>query len=157
MSGGVDIRPFPNNWDMSKRLGEYADNPELWEKTAVTNQLYLIKPNSLAITFDCGTDDFFYKVNCILHDKMVERNIPHDFTARPGGIPRSIGQTQYSIICCFLAIILRRQTLHSKPYKTKAKALCDSPLERGKGCVIRGRRAHPCSRTALLAPSQEGN
>lgn len=85
MSGGVDIRPFPNNWDMSKRLGEYADNPELWEKTAVTNLLYLIKPNSLAITFDCGTDDFFYKVNCILHDKMVERNIPHDFTARPGG------------------------------------------------------------------------
>jgi S-formylglutathione hydrolase FrmB len=84
MSGGVDIRPFPNNWDMAKRLGEYAQNPDVWEKNTVTNMLYLIKPKSLAITFDCGVDDFFYKVNCILHDKMVERNIPHDFTARPG-------------------------------------------------------------------------
>jgi S-formylglutathione hydrolase FrmB len=84
MSGGVDIRPFPNNWDMAKRLGTYAENPDNWEKNTVTNMLYLIKPNSLAITFDCGTDDFFYRVNCILHDKMVERNIPHDFTSRPG-------------------------------------------------------------------------
>jgi len=84
MSGGVDIRPFPNNWDMAKRLGTYAENPDNWEKNTVTNMLYLIKPNSLAITFDCGVDDFFYRVNCILHDKMVERNIPHDFTSRPG-------------------------------------------------------------------------
>ena len=25
-SGGVDIRPFPLNWDMSKQLGEFAYN-----------------------------------------------------------------------------------------------------------------------------------
>ncbi|MES2810154.1 MAG: alpha/beta hydrolase family protein [Bacteroidota bacterium] len=84
MSGGVDIRPFPNNWDMAKRLGAYAENPEVWEKNTVTNLLYLIKPNSLAITFDCGVDDFFYKVNVQLHEKMADRNIPHDFTSRPG-------------------------------------------------------------------------
>ncbi len=23
MSGGVDIRPFPNKWDLAKRLGNY--------------------------------------------------------------------------------------------------------------------------------------
>jgi S-formylglutathione hydrolase FrmB len=27
MSGGVDIRPFPNNWDMAKQLGTYAEQP----------------------------------------------------------------------------------------------------------------------------------
>jgi S-formylglutathione hydrolase FrmB len=32
MSGGVDIRPFPNNWDMAKRLGSYAKHPERWEQ-----------------------------------------------------------------------------------------------------------------------------
>jgi S-formylglutathione hydrolase FrmB len=84
MSGGVDIRPFPKNWDMAKRLGSYAENPENWEKNTVTNMLYLLTANSLAITFDCGTDDFFFKVNNELHEKMMERNIPHDFTARPG-------------------------------------------------------------------------
>nr|WP_294795306.1 alpha/beta hydrolase-fold protein [uncultured Mucilaginibacter sp.] len=84
MSGGVDIRPFPKNWDMAKRLGDYATNPDNWEKYTVTNQLHLLTPNSLAIIFDCGTEDFFYKVNTELHDKMVERNITHDFIVRPG-------------------------------------------------------------------------
>lgn len=84
MSGGVDIRPFPKNWDMAKRLGDYATNPDNWEKYTVTNQLHLLTPNSLAIIFDCGTEDFFYKVNTELHDKMVERNIAHDFIVRPG-------------------------------------------------------------------------
>jgi S-formylglutathione hydrolase FrmB len=84
MSGGVDIRPFPKNWDLAKRLGTYAEHPENWEKNTVTNMLYLLTANSLAITFDCGVDDFFYKVNTELHEKMVERNIPHDFTVRPG-------------------------------------------------------------------------
>ncbi len=38
MSGGVDIRPFPKNWDMANRLGDYATNPDNWEKYTVTNQ-----------------------------------------------------------------------------------------------------------------------
>jgi S-formylglutathione hydrolase FrmB len=84
MSGGVDIRPFPNNWDMAKRLGKYSEKPDNWDKYTVTNQLHLLTPNSLAIIFDCGTEDFFYKVNTELHDKMLERNITHDFIVRPG-------------------------------------------------------------------------
>jgi len=85
MSGGVDIRPFPNNWDIAKRLGKYSDYPQRWEENTVTNLVYLLTPNSLAITFDCGSDDFFFKVNNELHEKLLERNIPHDFTTRPGG------------------------------------------------------------------------
>ena len=85
MSGGVDIRPFPNNWELSECLGTYAENPENWEKNTVINLVYKLSPGSLKITFDCGTDDFFYKVNCLLHEKLLERNIPHDFTVRPGG------------------------------------------------------------------------
>ncbi|MEO8887356.1 MAG: alpha/beta hydrolase family protein [Mucilaginibacter sp.] len=84
MSGGVDIRPFPNNWDMAKRLGSYAQNPDNWNKYTVINQLHLLTPNSLAIIFDCGSEDFFYKVNTELHDKLLELNIPHDFIVRPG-------------------------------------------------------------------------
>lgn len=84
MSGGVDIRPFPDNWDMSKRLGSYAQNPERWEKNTVMNMLYLIKPKSLALIIDCGVDDFFYKVNEKLHEELLLRNIPHDFISRPG-------------------------------------------------------------------------
>ncbi|MGZ3959008.1 MAG: alpha/beta hydrolase, partial [Flavisolibacter sp.] len=84
MSGGVDIRPFPENWNMSERLGNYATHPENWEKNTVINLLYLLTPKSLKLIIDCGTEDFFYRVNVNLHEKLLERNIPHDFIVRPG-------------------------------------------------------------------------
>ncbi|MCF2520454.1 alpha/beta hydrolase family protein [Dyadobacter sp. CY351] len=84
MSGGVDIRPFPNNWNMPDRLGKYADQPERWEKNTVINMLHLLTPNSLALIIDCGVDDFFFKVNEKLHEQLVYRNIPHDYLVRPG-------------------------------------------------------------------------
>ncbi|WP_167273756.1 alpha/beta hydrolase [Dyadobacter arcticus] len=84
MSGGVDIRPFPNNWDMAKKLGKYADQPERWEQNTVINMLHLLTPNALAIIIDCGTDDFFIRVNENLHEQLMYRNIPHDYIVRPG-------------------------------------------------------------------------
>lgn len=84
MSGGVDIRPFPNNWDMAKRLGTYAQEPARWESHTVINQLHLLTSKSLALMIDCGTEDFFYKVNVNLHEQLLYRNIPHDFVTRPG-------------------------------------------------------------------------
>lgn len=84
MSGGVDIRPFPNNWDIAKRLGVYAEFPERWEHNTVINLLHLLNGKDLRLIFDCGVDDFFYDANCRLHQLMVERNIPHDFISRPG-------------------------------------------------------------------------
>ena len=84
MSGGVDIRPFPNNWDMAKRLGTYAQEPARWESHTVINQLHLLTGKSLALMIDCGTEDFFYKVNVNLHEQLLYRNIPHDFVTRPG-------------------------------------------------------------------------
>jgi S-formylglutathione hydrolase FrmB len=84
MSGGVDIRSFPDNWDMAKRLGTYSEQPERWEKHSVINMLYLIKPNSLQLIIDCGTEDFFFRVNENLHQQLLMRNIPHDYISRPG-------------------------------------------------------------------------
>jgi S-formylglutathione hydrolase FrmB len=84
MSGGVDIRPFPQNWDMAARLGSYAEQPERWEKNTVINMLHLLKPNSLALLIDCGTGDFFFDVNEALHRQLMYRNIPHDYVTRPG-------------------------------------------------------------------------
>lgn len=85
MSGGVDIRPFPKNWDLPARLGSYAASPENWERHTVINMLHLLTPGSLSLIIDCGTGDFFYPVNRNLHEQLLERNIPHDFISRPGG------------------------------------------------------------------------
>ncbi|RXJ50223.1 alpha/beta hydrolase [Gelidibacter gilvus] len=84
MSGGVDIHPFPNNWDLAKRLGNYSEHPQNWETHTVINLVYKLKGDSLKLIFDCGLSDFFYDANKRLHEKLVERNIPHDYIERPG-------------------------------------------------------------------------
>ncbi len=84
MSGGVDIRPFPNNWDMKERLGEKSENPENWETHTVINQLDKLQNGGLAIIIDCGLNDFFFDVNKSLHNKLLDRKIDHDYIVRPG-------------------------------------------------------------------------
>ena len=83
ISGGVDIRPFPDNWDMKNVLGNYQENSERWNNHTVINQLHLIKPE-LAIIIDCGSNDFFYEVNENLHRELIYHNIKHDYISRPG-------------------------------------------------------------------------
>ena len=85
MSGGVDIRPFPDNWNMKDQLGEYADNKEVWDNHTVMTQLDKIANGELALLIDCGEDDFFLNVNQELHKQLLQRKIDHDFITRPGG------------------------------------------------------------------------
>jgi len=85
IAGAVDIRPFPNNWDIANRLGSYAQHPDNWEKNTVINLLYLLNGSNMTLLFDCGTSDFFYDANRRLHQMMLERNIPHTYIERPGG------------------------------------------------------------------------
>lgn len=84
MSGGVDFRPFPDNWDIKKRLGTITEFPDNWNKNTVVNMLDLLPNNSLKLIIDCGVDDFFMKVNRDLHAKMLDKKINHDYIERPG-------------------------------------------------------------------------
>ena len=60
-SGGLDIRPFPENWEIPH-----------------------IADGDLAIVIDCGYDDFFFGVNNDFHAELLRRGIMHDFYVRPG-------------------------------------------------------------------------
>ncbi|MBE8723502.1 alpha/beta hydrolase [Flavobacterium hungaricum] len=84
MSGGVDFRPFPDNWDIKKRLGTITEFPENWDKNTVVNMLDLLPNNSLKLIIDCGIDDFFMKVNRDLHGRLLDKKINHDYIERPG-------------------------------------------------------------------------
>lgn len=83
-SGGVDIRPFPKNWEMPRQLGEYESNKEVWDNHTVINQIDKIENGDLAIIVDCGERDFFLNVNKDLHNRLLKRKIDHDFITRPG-------------------------------------------------------------------------
>ena len=84
MSGGVDIRPFSEKWNIKKRLGAITDFPENWEKNTVVNLIELNQNNNLKLIIDCGVDDFFIDVNRELHQKMLALKIDHDYIERPG-------------------------------------------------------------------------
>jgi S-formylglutathione hydrolase FrmB len=83
-SGGVDIRPFPNNWDLKKRLGDTICCKENWEKNTVINLVDQLQNKQLKLIIDCGLQDFFLEVNRNLHNKLMELKIEHDYIERPG-------------------------------------------------------------------------
>lgn len=83
-SGGVDIRPFPDNWQMKEQLGEFASNKAVWEAHTVINQIDKIENGDLAIIIDCGEKDFFLDVNKEFHKQLLASGIDHDFITRPG-------------------------------------------------------------------------
>lgn len=83
-SGGLDIRPFPNNWEMSKLLGMESDNQAVWDNHTAITQIDRIKNGELALIIDCGYSDFFFEVNNDFHNKLLKYKIDHDFLVRPG-------------------------------------------------------------------------
>ena len=85
MSGGVDIRPFANKWNIKRRIGTIKANPELWNKLTVINLAKTLKNGDLAISIDCGSSDFFLRVNRNLHKQLIADKIDHDYMERPGG------------------------------------------------------------------------
>ena len=84
LSGGLDILPFPDSWDIALRLGSLKQHPENWQHNSVINMLDLLHGDGLRLIFDCGVDDFFYDVNKNMHARLIQNKIPHDYIERPG-------------------------------------------------------------------------
>ncbi len=84
MSGGVDFRPFPENWGIKKYLGDYASHKDNWDRNVVINLVDSLKNGELKIIFGCGVNDFFINVNRALHQKLLDKKIDHDYVERPG-------------------------------------------------------------------------
>jgi S-formylglutathione hydrolase FrmB len=85
LSGGLDLRPFPENWDIKKRIGSITDYPENWEKYSVINLAKQLKDTELNISIDCGRNDFFLKVNRALHQQLLDDGISHVYQEHSGG------------------------------------------------------------------------
>ena len=84
LMGGVDIRPFPNNWDIKKRLGEISTHRENWEEHTVVNQVKKLKDEEIKIVLDCGRGDFFLQVNRALHMQLLQDGISHIYEEHAG-------------------------------------------------------------------------
>lgn len=85
MSGGVDLRPFPENWNLKKVLGSEKEHRDNWEQHSVINLVERLKDKELALFIDIGIDDVFIEVNRQLHQQLLRLKIKHDYIERPGG------------------------------------------------------------------------
>ncbi|MCM1483172.1 MAG: esterase family protein [Muribaculaceae bacterium] len=83
-SGGVDIRPFPKRWNMADRLGAKEENPTRWDEYTVMTIAPNVKNGEQNIIFDCGTEDFFFKVNNALDSTLTANGIEHVYLTSPG-------------------------------------------------------------------------
>ncbi len=84
LSAGVDVRPFPEYWNLPALLGEQKSNMENWETHTVIHAAKSLKNGELAIAVDCGAGDFFFNVNKNLHELLTQMKVDHDYTIRPG-------------------------------------------------------------------------
>jgi len=100
MSGGVDFRPFPDNWGIKDVLGPIKEYPDRWNDLVVVNQAKSLKDGDLAISMDCGTSDFFITENRALHQELLDQKVSHDYLERPGehGWPYWSASIKYEMV-----------------------------------------------------------
>lgn len=84
MSGGMDLRESKNKYDIAKRIGDTIIHAKEWHDMTVINLIENYKSTPVKLIFDCGNKDIFIRSNRGLHQKMLELNIPHTYTERPG-------------------------------------------------------------------------
>jgi S-formylglutathione hydrolase FrmB len=83
-SGGVDIYPFADNWQLPQLLGPRDQHPERWRAHSVMSLLDRLPIEGMHLIIDVGNEDFFRQVNETLHAQLLERNVAHDYISRPG-------------------------------------------------------------------------
>ncbi len=84
MSGALHVSVITKGYQVEQRLGDTATNKKYWTDWSVLNIIDNKPSDSLAIIFDCGTEDRVLTMNRLVHEKMVQLKIPHDYTERPG-------------------------------------------------------------------------
>ena len=85
MSGVVDLQFTTKKYELGEKIGSFEKYPERWEQYSVISNVYKFKDSKTHLIIDCGVDDAFIKSNRLLHTKLLELNIPHDYSEKPGG------------------------------------------------------------------------
>jgi S-formylglutathione hydrolase FrmB len=83
MSGALAVEYITRGYSVEKRLGDTA-NKQLYMAHSITKQMERYPKDSIAIIMDCGTEDFVIEMSRLVHKKMLDLKIPHDYTERPG-------------------------------------------------------------------------
>jgi S-formylglutathione hydrolase FrmB len=84
MSGGLDLRPFMNQYELNTLITDTTVNDFSWKNYSVLQLADSNNARSLKMIIDCGVDDFFIETNRALHQKLLLQKVAHDYIERPG-------------------------------------------------------------------------
>ncbi len=84
MSGILDLRVFPNSWQLSEKLGSISEEPERWFANSAVNLVANLKGKNKHIIVDCGTEDFAIAVNRAYRDSAAVHGVEITYEEGPG-------------------------------------------------------------------------
>lgn len=84
MSGALNSTVITQGYGVEKRLGDTAANRTYWRDWSALAAVEKYPKDSVAIIFDCGTEDGVLFMNRSMHEKLSKMKVPHEYTERPG-------------------------------------------------------------------------
>lgn len=85
MSGALNLRESKAKYDIAKRIGDTIAYAKNWIDYSVVNLVEKLKPtDSLGMIIDCGIEDYFYASNQLVHKKLMNLKILHNYSENPG-------------------------------------------------------------------------
>ncbi|GMG87984.1 alpha/beta hydrolase family protein [Biformimicrobium ophioploci] len=85
ISGAVGPRGHSSKFGLTDVFGDPQKNAAFWDRKTIANNAAALKASGMAITLDCGSDDFLIEANRQLHRTLLQAGVRHDYTERPGG------------------------------------------------------------------------
>ncbi|MGF6374371.1 S-formylglutathione hydrolase FrmB [Paraburkholderia sp. RAU6.4a] len=85
ISGAVDPRGSEDEPGIERVFGDPMQYADFWNSKAIVASAEDFGRDHIALTIDCGVNDSLVQSNRLLHERLVELGVPHDYAERPGG------------------------------------------------------------------------
>jgi S-formylglutathione hydrolase FrmB len=85
ISGAVDPRGSEDEPGIEEVFGDPSRDAGFWDSEAIVENARSFDDAHIALTIDCGVNDSLVQSNRMLHERLVELGVPHDYAERPGG------------------------------------------------------------------------
>jgi S-formylglutathione hydrolase FrmB len=84
MSGALAVELITDpHYGVNRLLGD-STNKALFRSYSIFGELDKKPQTKQPIIVDCGTEDFIVEMSRLVHKRLLELKIPHDYTERPG-------------------------------------------------------------------------
>ena len=100
--GGVDLRPFPDKWNIKLRLGTIQAHPDYWEQYSAITQAKNLKNGELSLLTMVGDKDFFLGVNRALHQLLINNGVRHYYIEAQGAHTSEFGAEAFPVMFRFI-------------------------------------------------------